>query len=343
MGYPEKDLRFRQMSRILSIIIPTYNRPEALKHTVSRLIPQLTAEVMLVIIDNCSDESVELMLSSEVATGAPIRIIRNSVNVGLSANICRCFEHCQTPWFWLLGDDDKPGLDAVGQILEVIKKASPKTIYFNFSSSIYRHSTDYAPRSIADFWLYMNRGKRAGNLLFISSGIYRLEPFRSEHRFGSGFATTGAPHLALLIRVLRQEYSAEIKAASLVEWESSEPTERWSELLISLGLPLLREVPGVTAEANRAMKTLTSFTGPGWKRGFRLLLWSDVPAWYLANYFARMAMGGGGLPVLRFWILCSGALFLNIFPSIRQLLAWILRRLGLRTAPFSITQGLSRT
>src|SRR5207302_549928 len=118
------------------IAIPTYNRNRFLVETVQRLLPQLSAACRLLIIDNCSDEPAAEALRPVIGaeTDAPVRIVRNGVNVGAIANIMRCFELCETEWMWLLGDDDRPEPDAVSTILAHIR-SQPAALFFNFVCS----------------------------------------------------------------------------------------------------------------------------------------------------------------------------------------------------------------
>lgn len=327
---------------LLSVIIPTYNRPEALRRTIAALRPQLGPECGLVIVDNCSDVPVCDVLADDIAAGLPVRIHRNAMNVGLSANLCRCFEWCETPWFWLLGDDDEPYPDAVAQITAAIHAARKEVCFLNFSSGIYTHTANSSFSTADEFWRHMDHGRKMGNLLFMSSGVYRKEPFRSEHRFGYNFATSAAPHLALLIRVFRFGYVGEVRIPMIAHWEPPPATERWAEMMVSIGLPLLREVPGITPAANQAIKIITSFTGPSWKRGLRLLFWSDVPGWILVNYFGRLAMGAGGLAVIRFWLFWILAQIVRWIPAVRWFLMRMIRMAGVKTQPFSMGQGLNR-
>jgi glycosyltransferase involved in cell wall biosynthesis len=94
------------MSIKLSITIPTYNRNEVLKENLEYLLPQLNANCELIILDNCSDIPVSETLSPLLANyeNLNIRVIRNKLNIGICANILRCFEVCNGEWVWILGD-----------------------------------------------------------------------------------------------------------------------------------------------------------------------------------------------------------------------------------------------
>lgn len=103
---------------ILSIRIPTYNRPEQIQMQVRRLLPQLCDEVILEVFDNCSPQKVEELFSEEEKK--LFLITRHSTNIGGDANIARCFENCLTPWLWTLSDDDYVMDNAIKKALNYI-------------------------------------------------------------------------------------------------------------------------------------------------------------------------------------------------------------------------------
>src|SRR3954453_15775649 len=100
---------------ILTIAIPTYNRPTKVRNTLLRLIPQLNDQVFLRILDNHSETDVRTFVQNDItpAVADKIEIIRHKVNIGGDANFQRCFELCETPYIWMIGDDDMVAENAV--------------------------------------------------------------------------------------------------------------------------------------------------------------------------------------------------------------------------------------
>ena len=107
---------------ILTITIPTYNRFETVCANINRLVPQLSPDVCLLVIDNASTDGTRNLTEwvRDNHPDAPIRVIRNVTNVGAGANVTRSFELVDTPWVWTLSDDDPVHPDAVDGILDVI-------------------------------------------------------------------------------------------------------------------------------------------------------------------------------------------------------------------------------
>jgi glycosyltransferase involved in cell wall biosynthesis len=184
----------------LTIAIPTYNRLRQLRTTVQLLLPQLTADVAITILDNASHTPVTL----EALQVAPpdqrkVKVLRNRFNIGGVANILRCLEICETDHVWVLGDDDYPSEACIDTIAAAINSA-PEAIAFNFSdgschrgSQVISHGMDGFIRAI-DNW---------SAVLHLSSNVYnasRMQPFIHA---GYDFAYSYAPLVAVLLDTLR--------------------------------------------------------------------------------------------------------------------------------------------
>lgn len=119
---------------LLTIAIPTYNRPESIKRQVLFLLPHLTEEVNLIIVDNHSDKEVKELFYN-VPLPENVYIVRNKFNIGGDANIAKCFELCDTPWLWTLSDDDLLDENAVEIVLNNIRSNSNAS-FINFNRKI---------------------------------------------------------------------------------------------------------------------------------------------------------------------------------------------------------------
>jgi len=117
------------MSPILTIAIPTYDRPSAIQKQIRRLLPQLDERVRLVVFDNQSQPPVSSHFTADELE--KFTLIRNVANVGADANIARCFEYCDTKWLWTLSDDDFIREDAIEFLLKILNEKSD-TVFLNF-------------------------------------------------------------------------------------------------------------------------------------------------------------------------------------------------------------------
>lgn len=110
---------------LLSIGIPTYNRPEMLFQQVSELLSFiknscLSGEIELIVVDNHSEYDVFSLLSSMAGT-ASLKIFKNDKNLGMSKNIIRTIEESNGEYYFFIGDDDRFDLDGLREILDLLK------------------------------------------------------------------------------------------------------------------------------------------------------------------------------------------------------------------------------
>jgi len=162
----------------LTIAIPTYNRPRQLTATISRLLPQLSSEVEIVVLDNHSPEPLEAVLAplSQQFPNARLQIIRHPANIGGNANILRCLEVGSGEWIWTLGDDDEPSADAVKKILAGITQHE-QAVCINFATSIKPRTETFTADSTS---LLVGQLDSFSNLLFITANVYnrkRTHPY----------------------------------------------------------------------------------------------------------------------------------------------------------------------
>jgi glycosyltransferase involved in cell wall biosynthesis len=150
----------------LSVVIPTYNRPEKLRNLLSQLDLSSVVPDEIIVINNASD-----LVYPDIAYKKinPI-FIRNPINIGGVANLLRCYEVASYQWLWIIGDDDGAKENAI----EIIKK----DIYeFNEAATIF-YSNYMAPivkgfvtENSHDF-MKAFEPKDFGGRLWISSAVY---------------------------------------------------------------------------------------------------------------------------------------------------------------------------
>lgn len=229
------------MNTKLTIAIPTYNRNKEIVNCVGSLISQFTNECCLLIIDNHSQIPVEESLK-DLLTDSDIqsKTLRNSVNVGLSANIMRCFEYCETEYLWVIGDDDLAAPNAIETIFKYINKF-PQSIFFNFVTPMVSRNNDIQTKGLNNF---LDGVDSISNIGFISASFYKASIFREKIRIGYHYGYSFYPHLALIIASLENDEECVIskeQIALFTEYPTDE--QRWSEITNTLGMPILLEIP----------------------------------------------------------------------------------------------------
>ena len=333
---------------LLSLVIPTYNRACFLKETIEVVEQQFNdsflEHIEFIIIDNDSnDNTIDLVHSISALDRIPsIVYIKNKINIGLVANVCKCFEVSTGKWLWLLGDDDIPDAAALATIINILNKIDEGVAYVNFSSNIYAHTSSLLMTE-APFWNYMSNGNRSSNVLFISTGCYRRDHIMPDYRFAYQYASTGAPHVVLVAAALRRGFKAFVSDYKLIYRKPEAAEERWSDLLITQGLVSLPEIPFTTQQFTRFSKYLVSQAAPKTKRCLRLLLLSDIPSWYLIQYFSRLRHGVCTRDMIKMLVFEAIAFMFVILPFVRLGMGKCSTMLFPKYCRITVESGLSRT
>jgi glycosyltransferase involved in cell wall biosynthesis len=195
----------------LTIVIPSYNRPEKLLVTLRALIPQLGGCAHILVLDNCSKVAYEQYCTEadeEIKRSAEqghVRFIRHACNIGMSANFMRAFELCINSWLWLVSDDDLIAADSVSTIIGTIRAlaADPHVAFIKFSSRgckvdapEYMHSLDDLIDVLSISMVHFN------SYIFISNGVYWVPAFREYIERGYQYLNTYVPHLVMLLHYM---------------------------------------------------------------------------------------------------------------------------------------------
>ncbi|WP_017316824.1 glycosyltransferase family 2 protein [Mastigocladopsis repens] len=89
---------------LVSVITPTYNRPEYLKAALTSAIRQTYRNIEIIVSDNCSPENPLPIVES--FQDPRIRFFRNSTNLGMFANTMNAFKKARGKYVASLLDDD---------------------------------------------------------------------------------------------------------------------------------------------------------------------------------------------------------------------------------------------
>ncbi|NEU71171.1 glycosyltransferase family 2 protein [Hassallia byssoidea VB512170] len=89
---------------LVSVIIPTYNRPEYLKQAIASAVQQTYQNIEIIVCDNCSSVNPQPIV--DAFDDSRIRFWRNSQNLGMVANIINGFKMARGKYVASLHDDD---------------------------------------------------------------------------------------------------------------------------------------------------------------------------------------------------------------------------------------------
>lgn len=120
---------------LLTVAIPTYNRPSTLEKILIQLSEEINQSFATLIVDDYDGPSSKTQDMVERYMGNNPRLIylKNDHNLGFSANVLHIYELVQTRYVWYVCDDDmlKPG--CIDVILSAVKKYQPRVAYFGFT------------------------------------------------------------------------------------------------------------------------------------------------------------------------------------------------------------------
>ena len=214
----------------LTIAIPTYNRPEKLQKQIRQLLPQLTEEVEVLVLDNNSPYNIhKLFTINEIEK---IKIIINKVNIGMPSNYIRCLEYTETDWVWTLSDDDLILPNAIQNILSIIKK-EPNAISICMNTPI-----DITTSNWKEFTEVMKNQQIFSMHFWMSVCVYNLSILRPYLYFGYNDLTTMIAPLIVVLKYLETNKEGRCLITSRKIIASAEEVTSWkkTEFLIRLFL-----------------------------------------------------------------------------------------------------------
>ena len=248
------------MKKLLSIVIPTFNRNEKALANVKRLLSQLTSiEVELVLLDNCSTTPIEQTLVEHLtqAEMARVAVVRNTANIGMTGNSLRIFEVGEGEYIWSLCDDDVVQLQAVEAVLESIR-SNRDCVYLWFPVK------GGPPHRSPGIHRGIGASIRAEpNLFFValSSCVFRRDFFTARLRIGYLYSYSWASFMCpLLAEMDNKENLVFISDIVVAEAGTVDPKNKWSKLDACLGMRTLLELPMSNASRKYLRQSIDSFT-----------------------------------------------------------------------------------
>lgn len=113
----------RMRTPLLSICIATYNRANFIGETLESIIPQLTDEVEIIIVDGASPDNTKVVVQNYQKKCPALRYFCLPEKGGVDKDYCKAVDYALGEYCWLFTDDDLflPGTLAV--VLQHIKNA----------------------------------------------------------------------------------------------------------------------------------------------------------------------------------------------------------------------------
>ncbi|MBG1242636.1 glycosyltransferase family 2 protein [Nostoc sp. NZL] len=113
---------------LVSVIIPTYNRPEYLKQAIASAVKQTYQNIEIIVSDNCSPENPQELVAS--FGDSRIRFWRHQQNVGMIANQQHGFKMARGKYVASLHDDDIWNEDFLAKLVPPLEANSQLILAF---------------------------------------------------------------------------------------------------------------------------------------------------------------------------------------------------------------------
>jgi abequosyltransferase len=121
---------------LLGVCIPTYKRPQQLRHAVRSIIRSAGSLGIPIFLADDSTDDTNAAVINELRNEYPlIHWHRNAVNLGIDGNILNAVNLCTCKYAWLLGEDDRIIPGAIERVMAAITHftAPPQFILSNYS------------------------------------------------------------------------------------------------------------------------------------------------------------------------------------------------------------------
>ncbi len=269
---------------LISVGIPTYNRPGGLEKTVACIRSQTYTHIEIIISDNCStDPGVAPLLSSLSNKDARIKVFRQKENVGLAKNFQFVLSHATGKYFMWISDDDLVEDNFIMELCKVLEQfpdahlAIPELVLYNA-----QHKKEYTSGKYASLENGYPRQRVYG---------YFRQPIKINYFYG----------LYRREVVSQFEFTPKMFGADLL---ISMCMAFSGKVILSSSTSYIYYMGGNSFDTERLGKVLGL---PAWK----VPLWGFNDAFYVAGYILRHP-AFDVLPAYRRTVFCVKAFFLML-------------------------------
>ncbi|TDQ19378.1 glycosyltransferase involved in cell wall biosynthesis [Algoriphagus boseongensis] len=105
----------------VSVLMANYNNGRFIRNAIQSVLSQTYSNIELIIVDDCSTEKTEEIISDLLENNRNIYFHRNSKNSGYGATLKECVKHATGDYFAVLDPDDYISPEAVSILLDQIQ------------------------------------------------------------------------------------------------------------------------------------------------------------------------------------------------------------------------------
>ena len=194
---------------VLTPVLITFNRAEDLARTLEQWASGPLAGANLVVLDNASTDGTAQVAAAFRARMPNLVYVRNPHNVGGAANILRAVEQGNTPYLWIIGDDDRWDVGDLAELTAVLGEGRADVVRLGWLVGAESRGRTLAAQALAEAEpLFFP------SLSLISSVILRRRLFVERLGLAYQGASDAYPHLVPLLRAFEE---TEVQVHSLRE------------------------------------------------------------------------------------------------------------------------------
>ena len=186
----DKLVRATPQAPLLSVVIPTFNRPEELVVAVEGFAGQMAGgledKVEIILSDNASDRASAVETIRALAERRPnLSYYIHAVNGGGPAQICAAPWRARGRWTWVFGDDDLLAPGGLAHVVRRLETDAPAFLTLNRKvmdktlTQVIQPAKHSAPDFACDSFVELVRGIGVDQLTFYSSQVYLTEAARA--------------------------------------------------------------------------------------------------------------------------------------------------------------------
>lgn len=210
---------------MLTIAIPTYNRPKELVETLKNLQRQTNQNFKIFICDNASDYDVYNEIKNHFSGDFydKITLHRRNINVGGDYNIVGLFDLVGSGWMWIVSDDDVELDTAVETIYERINTYPDFSIiqfsFFDYLSknielhSIYEYINEVYPKVKRDTAIEI-----CGDFCSSLNKVYNLDILKSIITDAFAYATSCMTTGIVFLKALQYNHGVYICHDKIIDF-----------------------------------------------------------------------------------------------------------------------------
>ncbi len=234
------------MDKLLTIVIPTYDRREQLLRLLMSIEKQNCIDLYTIVIsDNCSNYSIEDTISATFNENFinNIKVVHRPFNAGGDYNIGSLYTLCSKGLMWTIGDDDELREGSINKVVNNYKN-HPKIAFFKYSmqESCAPEKNILLSRTDDLVACYKKHYFVAGDLIFLSNNVYNVDYIKEFFPDCLYYCYCSAPHILPMMHCLISSEKDVMLCKEVVVKYNAPEGEHWNFIKIVTSLSTVLDV-----------------------------------------------------------------------------------------------------